>query len=88
MLLLCNLISLTEERWISLKVSSLIICQVIREITVHILCAAPCICWQQYSVVKIVRKANKQMNRRPLNEGNCKLYHIIKKITEYLTRET
>ena len=26
--------------------------------------ATPCICWQQYSVVKIVRKENKQMNRR------------------------
>ena len=32
--------------------------------TVHILYATPCICWQQYSVVEIVRKANKQMNRR------------------------
>ena len=32
--------------------------------TVHILYATPCICWQQYSVVEIVRKANKKMNRR------------------------
>ena len=63
MLLLSNLISFTEELWIFLEVSSLIIHQVIREITVHILYAAPCICWQQYSVVKIVRKVKKQMNR-------------------------
>ena len=32
--------------------------------TVHILFATPCICWQQYKVVKIVSKENKQMNRR------------------------
>ena len=25
---------------------------------------APCIFWQKYSVVKIIRKANKQMNRK------------------------
>ena len=64
MLLLSHFISFREELWIFLEVSSLIIRQVIREITVHILYAAPCICWQQFSVVKIVRKANKQMNRR------------------------
>ena len=64
MLLLSHLISFTEELWIFLEVSSLIIRQVIREITVHILYAAPCICWQQFSVVKIARKANKIMNRR------------------------
>ena len=64
MLLLSHFISFREELWIFLEVSSLIIRQVIREITVHILYAAPCICWQQFSVVKIVRKANKIMNRR------------------------
>ena len=82
MLLLSNLISFTEELWIFLEISSLSIRQVIREIIVHILYAAPCICWQQYSVVKIVRKANKQINRRQWNEGNRKLYHIIEKTSQ------
>ena len=50
--------------------------------TVHILYATPCICWQQYSVVEIVRKANKQMNRRQWNEGNCKLYYMIEKTSQ------
>ena len=31
------------------------------------------------TIVKIVRKANKQMNRRQCNEGNFKLYHMIEK---------
>ena len=52
-------------------------------ITVYIL-YAPCIVWQQYGVVKIVREANKQMNRRELDEGNCKLHHDSKNVTEYL----
>ena len=56
-------------------------------ITVHVLFAAPCICQQQYSVVEIVRKANKQINRRQWNEGNCKLYHMIEKTSQYLRRK-
>ena len=50
--------------------------------TVQIVYAAPCIYWQWYTVVKNVRKANKQMNRRQWNKGNCKLYHMMEKTSQ------
>ena len=48
-----------------------------------------CICSSHLlaTTAKIVRKANKQVNRRQLNEGNCKLYHVIEKHHRILKEE-